>query len=121
MTVNKTHFTAPGPVLVHGATNDDGPRISELVSQMGFAVEGLNWSNVRPSWLVAEIEGEIVGCVQALIGRPVGRLEFLSTSPKASPGEKFQIVLALIAHGLAMLQGGLGALLTGVGDVTRKP
>ena len=60
------------------AGNGDAADVQRLVLAAGFEVPGLDWSNIYPHWLVAKIGDEIVGTMEVLLGRPIGRLEHLS-------------------------------------------
>ena len=47
------------------AQNEDGIAIAALIKEMGFAgIQDLDWSDIYPYWLVAEMDGEIVGAVE---------------------------------------------------------
>lgn len=65
------------------AINADGPAMARLASASGYTFEGfeIDWSQIEPYWLVVEFEGEIVGGVQVLPGKPVGRVEILLMHP----------------------------------------
>ncbi len=103
-------ITAPAPkpkppaVTVRMAENSDGPTIGALVVAAGFAVATLDWAVVHPWWLVAEIDGEIVGCIDILPSRPVGRLEMLATHPDLSNRKRAVVVKALVLQGTAVLE-----------------
>lgn len=64
------------------ATNAEGHFIAELLDLNGynFPVE-MDWSEVFPFWLVAVLDGVIVGCVQVVMGKPLGSAEFLAVKP----------------------------------------
>lgn len=63
-------------ISIRPALNSDGLAIGQLAYQAGFTL-GLEWDNVEPDWLVAEANGRLVGAIQVMPGRPVGRLELL--------------------------------------------
>ncbi len=86
------------------ATNDDGGRIQELLTEGGFTVEGLDWSDIEPYWLVAE-EEQIIGCIQIILAKPVGWLEFLGLEPSLGKKRKARAMKALVSHGAALLKG----------------
>jgi hypothetical protein len=76
----------PQDVTVRLAKNEDGEKIAELARKGGFYFDDwdIDWSDIFPYWLVAEYKGEVVGCIQVLPGKPVGRLEMLGISPSVS-------------------------------------
>ena len=97
---------------------DDGvaPEVERLSKSNHFEFEGwdIDWSQVYPSWLVAFIGGEMVGCVQVLPGIPLGRLEFLSVNMDLKREIRREIAKKLDLAGLATLksQGSQGAAAT---------
>ncbi len=72
-TIRKSRF-AP---TVEMAKNEEGPIIGEIVRSHGFDIEA-DWTDIFPYWLVAKHEGEILGCIQVLPGKPIGRIEMLA-------------------------------------------
>ena len=86
------------------ATNADGPRIAEL--QPHFV--DLDWSDIYPYWLVAEKGGEIVGCLNVALSKPIGRLDLLSIDDSLSPHARGRAFRGLFMQGLATL-GAAGA------------
>ena len=91
-------------VTIRMAENSEGRTIGALVVAAGFDVARLDWAVVNPWWLVAEIDGHIVGCIDILPSRPVGRLEMLAVHPELSNRKRAKVVKALLGHGLALLQ-----------------
>ena len=61
-----------GKIEIGLASNEDGDGIHRLVLTSGFEIPGLDWHDIYPHWLVAEIEGKIVGCLQVCLGKPIG-------------------------------------------------
>lgn len=95
------------------ATNEDGKRIKELIATTQADIEGLDWSDIYPYWLVAEKDRKIVGCINVAVSRPIGRLDFLAIDPRLRPHAKGRTVRALILQGLATLkQAGCSALIS---------
>jgi hypothetical protein len=92
-------------IQIRLATDDDGPRIAGLLAASGFTIDGLDWSEVYPYWLVSEEGGAITGCVQIVMGRPIGGLERLSLDPDMGRRAKARTVKALVSHGAALLKG----------------
>lgn len=86
------------------AADADGERIGALVRDAGYSVEGVDWSRVAPYWIVAEIDGEIVGCLQVCPGLPIGRLELLGLDDALPHRQRSETYLALVYRGMAMLR-----------------
>lgn len=89
--------------IIELATNDEGEEIGRLVKSNGFLIN-VDWSEVYPHWLVAKLNGEIVGCLQVLAGKPIGRAEMLGTSTKFKDIKRAQIAWRLIVSALALLK-----------------
>ena len=85
------------------AQNSDGETIQALVQHAGFAIDGIDWSDVYPYWLVAENGAGVVGCIQVLPAKPIGHLEMLSTRLD-NPREKARVVKRLVFSGMAALK-----------------
>lgn len=70
-------------ITVSIAVDEEGEEIGRLARANNFEFDGwdIDWSSVFPSWLVAKWNGEIVGALQVLPGRPIGRMEFMSIDP----------------------------------------
>lgn len=83
------------------ATDEDGLRIKEL---QPAGIEGLDWSNVHPYWIVADHDGRTVGCLNVAISKPIGRLDFLAVDSTLRPHARGKVVRALIIQGLAALK-----------------
>jgi len=64
----------------------------------------VQWEGATPDWLVAEVNGEVLGCTQLCIGRPIGRIEMLSISKRLDLREKHAIMVELCRGGLFALQ-----------------
>ena len=88
-------------VTVRMATNDDGPRIGEIAQDDPIA--GLDWSDVAPYWLVAEIDGAIVGALQLCLAKPFGWLEMLFLDGALDDLPRGRVVKALVERGLLAL------------------
>lgn len=58
------------------ADDADSPRIQELLKDNNLWVDGLDWSALQ-GWIVAEHNGEVVGAVQILLGKPLSALLYL--------------------------------------------
>lgn len=84
---------------------DEGLDIYGLLLSTGMGeIKGLSWDDIYPYWLVAEMEGRIVGCLQACPGKPIGRLEFLAVAPDLSHSEKAIVARDLGYAGLETLK-----------------
>lgn len=71
-------------VTIRPARVDEGPVLHHLAQASGkWEITGMDWS-FDPSWywLLAEIDGAPVGCVQAVPGVPFGHIEFLCVCPQ---------------------------------------
>ena len=87
------------------AENEDGPRIGELAKHSGFTVDGLDWSEVHPFWLVAERGGEIIGAIQIILAKPIGWLEMLVLETDLTDIARARIVRRLASAGMTALKG----------------
>ena len=85
--------------MIRLASNEDADRIKELLSPK---IE-LDWSDIYPYWLVAEREGEIVGCINVALSKPIGILDQLAVDPSLNSHVKGKVVRALILQGLGTL------------------
>lgn len=88
------------------ASNDDGDAIENLLIELGWRVEGveIDWHDIYPFWLVAEQDGVFIGCIQTVISKPVGRLEFLAVRQDLSHQVQALTVRALVLAGCATLK-----------------
>lgn len=76
---------ARNDVRIRLADDEDGPRIRELLGKAGFTLEFVEFRDLRPYWLVALYDGEIVGCLQYCRSKPIARAELLGIEPELSP------------------------------------
>ena len=86
------------------ATPADGEAIGRLVVNAGWTLPGIEWADLGANWLVAEYDGALVGCLEVLFGKPLGRVELLGIDPGLSPRVKAMTVKALIGQGCAVLE-----------------
>jgi len=100
-------------VKIRIAENVDGKTIGELAWSCGFTVDGISWEDIYPYWLVAEISGSIVGAIQVLPGKPVGRVEMLSVDRSLRKRDRGAVVMALLYQALAVLELGGSTLASG--------
>lgn len=96
-------------ITVRLAENGDGEIVEKLVLSSGQTFEDLDWHDIYPHWLLAEMEGKAVGCLQVCVSKPVGRLEILSITPALGHSDRARVVQTLLRQGLATLRlGGVG-------------
>ena len=91
-------------INVRLAQNEDGDTIHDLLHSDGLNLEGLDWHDIYPHWLVAEMGGGIVGCIQVLLGKPVGFIEFMATAKVLSHRDRAGVAQALYDQSLAALK-----------------
>jgi len=91
-------------VKIRIAQNLDGPRIGELAKHSGFTVDGLDWSEVHPFWLVAEDE-KVIGALQVILAKPIGWLEMLVLDPDLAELARARAVKQLASAGMTALKG----------------
>lgn len=85
------------------AQNDEGEDIAAVLKANGIELE-VDWSGVFPHWLVATVEGRVVGCCQVLISKPFGFMEFLFVHPETPFKLRAIALRKLLLGGLACLQ-----------------
>jgi N-acetylglutamate synthase-like GNAT family acetyltransferase len=66
---------------VRFATNEDARDVQEILNENGQIPGGHDWSDLGYSWLVAEYDDTIIGCVQVIVGKPFGHIGFLAVLP----------------------------------------
>ncbi len=80
---------------VRFATKNDVEALESLTAKI-FAGLDLDWSTTEPQgWLVAEVDGEVLGAVQVYPMIPVGCIEHLVVNESLSPRKRFNIVAHL--------------------------
>jgi hypothetical protein len=90
-------------IKVRMAHPDEGPVIGELEG-MKFANWEMDWSEIDPGWLVAEMDGRIVGAIQVSPGKPFGRLESMAVAKDLGSKERAVAVRDLCYAALATLR-----------------
>lgn len=90
--------------IVRLATDKDGEAVRRLVEKQHGVLETLKWDRIAPYWLVAEMNGEIVGALQTCPSRPVGRLEMLSLDKRLIHAARAITVKALAYAGMACIR-----------------
>ena len=68
-------------VVVRIAENADGKRIEALFKVNNVVFPLANWEEVSPHWLVATVDGQLIGCVMVVPAKPIGLVEFLLLHP----------------------------------------
>lgn len=91
-------------VTVRLAANSDGERIKDLITATQITIEGADWSDIYPYWLVAELHGTVVGCLNVALSKPIGRLDLLAVDKSLKPHARGRAVRALILQGMATLK-----------------
>lgn len=82
-------------IKVRMATPQDSGAVKLLAQACLWPLaDRIDWSDLTPSWVIAELYGQILATVQVCIGRPIGRTEHLFISPEASP----RLRAALVTH-----------------------
>ena len=67
---------------VRAARKADTPFIMDLLDANDLLVKGLDWTDIGDTWWVAVHQGDVVGCVQVLFGKPLGTVNCLAVDPK---------------------------------------
>jgi len=91
-------------INVRLAQNEDGDDVHGLLYASGLRLEGLDWSDIYPHWLVVGPNGKLVGCLQVLLGKPVGFIEFMATEESLGHRDRAGVVQALYDQGYASLK-----------------
>lgn len=71
-------------VQIRLAQPEIGPAIAAILKENGIEFPGCDWSKVSANWLVAEVDDEVIGCVQVMPALPVSWAEFLFVKPSIS-------------------------------------
>ena len=91
-------------IEVRLAQNEDGDDIHGLVLASGFEIPGLDWHDIYPHWLVAEMDGNLVGCIQVCLGKPIAYLEYFSFDQGLSHQSLARVLKALTHQGFIVLK-----------------
>ena len=91
-------------VKIRLATNEAGPLIADLLRENGIGLEYANWKDIGGSWLIATLDDDVIGCMQVLVGKPAGYLEFLFVKPSAPFKFRAIAVRKLLIQGFATLK-----------------
>ena len=85
-------------IRIRLAKNDDGDAVALLMKKLDFfqwSDWAIDWHDLEPNWLVAEVNGTVVGAIQVIPARPIGRMEILTVDPDLSLMMRGAVVLKL--------------------------
>ena len=84
----------------------DGEVFARLAESCGFTFENfeIDWSDIGESWVVAEYHGELIGAIQTLPGKPIGRLEILLIDPHLGFKGRVLVYKALLLTSMNVLK-----------------
>ena len=71
-------------IKIRLALDETGPLIAEILKENGIELSGCDWNRVFPSWLIATVDDEVIGCIQVMPAKPLGWCQFLYVKPSAS-------------------------------------
>ena len=110
----------PAALTVRLARDADGSAIAGLARRGGFEIDGLDWSDIEPYWLVAGDRERIIGALQIILGKPIGWLEILVVDKELDHRMTAIAVKALVERGMTLLAGfGASAVMGSVPDDLR--
>ena len=107
-------------VEIRLAVDEAGPLIAELLKANGIVLGHADWSKVFPNWLIATVDDQVVGCVQVLVAKPAGWLEFLYVDPKVSFKIRAIAIRKLLIQGATTLRAYGAQYVGGVTDVKNR-
>ena len=88
------------------AENHEGQIVRDLMLQQYSDKWGeLDWSTIKPYWIAGELDGEVKACVQIVVGKPIGMLEFLCLDDSLSRGQKAMLIKEMHKFAMAGLYG----------------
>ena len=91
-------------VKIRLATDEAGLLIADVLKSNGIELPFANWSKVFPSWLIATVDDDVIGCVQVMPAKPVGYAEWLYVKPSAPFKMRAIAVHKLIYAAIATVQ-----------------
>lgn len=103
---------------IRTACSDDGKAICELIGGDGWGgLENIDWGDVNSSWIVAERDGIVIGCVAMLAAKPIGHAEHLGLLSSLSHMERARVVSAFLSQIFATLRAaGCAIVMTTIPD-----
>jgi len=93
-------------ITVRMAKNDDGPAVALLMEKLDFFQFddwAIDWCDLEPNWLVAEHDGTVLGCIQVVPAKPIGRIEVLAVDPSLGLKNRYHVVRMLTEHAVAVI------------------
>lgn len=91
-------------VEIRLAVNAAGPAIAEVLKENGIILEHADWTNIAPCWLIATVEDDVIGCVQIVVSKPVGYMEFLFVRKSAPFKLRAIAIRKLLIQGFGTLR-----------------
>jgi len=94
-------------VIIRMAKNDDGDvieRLMELVVAFQWDNWKIDWHDIEPNWLAAEINGEVVGVIQVVPAKPIGRIECLVINPTLPLLTRTRVMRSLTNYGISVVR-----------------
>lgn len=72
----------PGEIRL--ATDEDGPKIGQLYKECDWPDHGADWTvpDIGKWWIVAELEGKMVGAMQMIASKPFGYIGDILVHPE---------------------------------------
>lgn len=100
------------------AQPEHGEAIRRLVkADLLEGLEHLDWTNLGGQWLVVMKADAVVGCIQVLPGKPIGRVDFMVLDDSLTQREKSEATSMLIQQVTMLLRmAGVGAMISVVPD-----
>lgn len=100
------------------AQPEHGEAIRRLVkADLLEGLEHLDWTNLGGQWLVVMKADAVVGCIQVLPGKPIGRVDFMVLDDSLTHREKSEATSMLIQQVTMLLRmAGVGAMISVVPD-----
>lgn len=100
------------------AVAEHGPAVRRLIGVDRLeGLEHLDWTNLGGQWLVVLKGDAVVGCIQVLPGRPIGRVDFMVLDDSLSHRERAEATSMLIEQVTMLLRmAGVGAMISVVPD-----
>ena len=90
---------------IRAARNDEGETIRRLVTNGAFPDDMaavLDWTDVSNYWIVADDGLRLVGCLQVVCAKPIGRIEYLGIETDLTHSQRARVVKKLLLSGCAI-------------------
>lgn len=85
------------------AENADGGMVKALLIAAGPFDASIPFDDIHPYWVVVELQGRIVGCIQTCPSRPIGHLEMMAVAADLGVKERAAVIRELFAAGITCL------------------